>query len=258
MQVNNYYHYQSALSKEQCQYIIDAGLKEISNKKKEGQSTAAITFGKNHKQGNLDLDARPLGEITYEQLSKEQNKTKSELVNSTYIRDSEVAWLTEQKIYDMILPFVHSSNFNAGWKYDLESFEQMQFTVYKPNGFYGWHLDGPNDHLSVYKRYIDGLSPPLEKNGEVPQGYTKNSNHVGLVRKISITINLNEPGDYEGGNLKFDFGPHTDKERFHECTEIRPQGSLIAFPSFLYHQVTPVVKGTRYSLVLWSLGRPFR
>ena len=73
-----------------------------------------------------------------------------------------------------------------------------------------------------------------------------------------MTINLNEPGEYEGGNLKFDFGPHSEGERFHECTEIRPQGSIIVFPSFVQHQVTPVTKGTRYSLVLWSLGQPFK
>ncbi len=74
-----------------------------------------------------------------------------------------------------------------------------------------------------------------------------------------MTINLNEPGEYEGGLLNFDYGPHsTDGERYKECTEIKPQGSIIVFPSFLHHQVTPVTKGTRYSLVLWITGRPFR
>ena len=60
------------------------------------------------------------------------------------------------------------------------------------------------------------------------------------------------------GNLKFDFGPHASGQRFHECVEIRPQGSIIVFPSYVYHQVTPVTSGTRYSLVLWSLGQPFK
>jgi PKHD-type hydroxylase len=82
---------------------------------------------------------------------------------------------------------------------------------------------------------------------------------VGKVRKLSLTINLNSPGDYEGGNLKFDFGMHCEKEnRFHECEEIRPQGSMVVFPSFVDHCVTPVTKGTRYSLVLWTLGEPWK
>ena len=42
------------------------------------------------------------------------------------------------------------------------------------------------------------------------------------------------------------------------CTEIRPRGSIIVFPSFCWHRVAPVTKGTRYSLVMWNLGRPFR
>ena len=62
---------------------------------------------------------------------------------------------------------------------------------------------------------------------------------------------------FVGGNLKFDLGPHS-KKRYHTCTEIRPRGSIIVFPSHLYHQVTPVTTGTRYSLVAWNLGKPFQ
>ena len=97
----------------------------------------------------------------------------------------------------------------------------------------------------------------LDKNGKIPMGYTNNHNMIGKVRKLSMTINLNKPGEYDGGNLKFDFGPHAAGKRFHEVEEIRPQGSIIVFPSYTYHQVTPVTRGTRYSMVLWSLGQPF-
>ena len=73
-----------------------------------------------------------------------------------------------------------------------------------------------------------------------------------------MTLNLSDETDYEGGNLKFDLGPHAANKRYHECTEIRPKGSVIVFPSHVYHQVTPVTKGTRYSLVMWSWGRPYK
>ena len=43
-----------------------------------------------------------------------------------------------------------------------------------------------------------------------------------------------------------------------ECTEIRPRGSIIVFPSFVWHRVNPVTRGTRYSLVMWNLGWPFK
>ena len=84
-------------------------------------------------------------------------------------------------------------------------------------------------------------------------------NLIGNVRKLSVTISLTDSETYEGGNLKFDWGEHAEtKSRFHECTEIRPRGSIIVFPSYYYHQVTPVTKGTRYSLVIWYYGKPFR
>ena len=46
--------------------------------------------------------------------------------------------------------------------------------------------------------------------------------------------------------------------RIKECIEIRPKGSIVVFPSFVYLRVIPVTKGTRYSLVCWAVGDPFR
>ena len=43
-----------------------------------------------------------------------------------------------------------------------------------------------------------------------------------------------------------------------QCKEILPKGSIIVFPSFVWHRVKPVTSGTRYSLVVWHLGRPFK
>ena len=96
------------------------------------------------------------------------------------------------------------------------------------------------------------------KKGKSSNKYVKDDSFIGKVRKLSLTLNLNKPGEYEGGNLMFDFGTHNQTEQFIECTEIRPQGSIIVFPSHIYHQVTPVTKGTRYSLVLWCSGYPFK
>ena len=94
---------------------------------------------------------------------------------------------------------------------------------------------------------------------DVPvSGFSDNRFYWGKVRKLSMTLNLTDPDDYSGGDLKFDFGPHMGRGRFKTCKEIRPRGSIIIFPSFIHHQVTPVTKGTRYSAVIWSLGRPFR
>jgi PKHD-type hydroxylase len=253
MQLKNYYYWISpAISSEDCQRIIDLGTSKIQEEEAAGHSTEAYTFG-NHQKGAMGPDAVPMNESTFYELDKAKEKT--------YIRDSKVAWLTDQWLYDLIFPLIREANQKAGWNWEFDCAESFQFTQYNsPGGFYGWHCDGNSDWNGVYKRYIHGVTPePLKANDMIPHGYTVESRFVGKVRKISMTINLNKPGDYEGGNLKFDFGVHTTKEnRFHECLEIRPQGSMIVFPSFVYHCVTPVTVGTRYSLVLWALGDPWK
>ncbi len=251
---NSYYFFKSALSPDQCKKIIDYGESLLINKKSKGLSTAATTLGNNHKQGD-DSGGIPLGDKTHEQLYKETGVEDTE--KHSYVRDSETSWFNDQWVYDLIWPYLIEANEKSGWKYDIDFGEDIQFTKYGLNQFYGWHSDGGGCNHRAYKRYVPGVTP-TDKDGKWPPTYTPNENLVGKVRKISMTINLNEAGSYDGGNLKFDFGPHAGGKRFHECIEIRPQGSIIFFPSFTYHQVTPITRGTRYSLVLWLCGKPFR
>jgi PKHD-type hydroxylase len=77
-----------------------------------------------------------------------------------------------------------------------------------------------------------------------------------------MTCQLTDGSEYKGGELEFDFrnyDPHMRDESYHriQCKEILPKGSIIVFPSFVWHRVKPVTSGTRYSLVVWHLGRPF-
>ncbi len=240
---NNYIYIQSALTKEQCNQIIQLGKDKILKYKEEGTPTHGVTAGGAEKQNKPNT--KPLNEELHEGKKEEDY----------YVRDSEVSWLNDKWIYDLVMPHIHHANKVSGWQFDIENAEAFQFTKYGLNQFYGWHSDGSGCHKSVYKRYYPGVNG----TGLTPtKGHTPESHNVGKVRKLSVTINLSEPGDYEGGLLNFDYGPHTAGERYKECTEIKPQGSIIVFPSFLYHQVTPVTKGTRYSLVLWITGRPFK
>ena len=77
---------------------------------------------------------------------------------------------------------------------------------------------------------------------------------VGKIRKISFSIILNT--DYEGGNFEFEVGALHEKER--TITLTPKLGCAIVFPSFTFHRVTPVTKGTRYSLVGWICGKPYK
>lgn len=68
-------------------------------------------------------------------------------------------------------------------------------------------------------------------------------------RKLSCTVQLSDPSEYEGGALVF--------PEDHGMAD-RTRGMLTVFPSFLIHEVTPVVAGSRYVLVAWVHGPSFR
>ena len=74
-----------------------------------------------------------------------------------------------------------------------------------------------------------------------------------------MTLNLTDPKEYDGGKLKFDLSKtHDSGIDIMEIEEINRKGSIVFFPSFMSHTITPITRGTRYSLVLWVLGQPWR
>ena len=72
---------------------------------------------------------------------------------------------------------------------------------------------------------------------------------------ISVSINLSDSDDYEGGDFEFGI---TDKDGKDLIKGNRSKGSLLIFPAFLSHRVTPITKGKRYSIITWMEGDAFR
>ena len=213
-----YWYFQSALPPRIVDQIIQTGLS-----KKEQFATT--------------------GEVR-DKVLKNEKLTDDEIKNVQKTRNSNVVWLDENWIYREIQPFLDEANRNAGWNFEWDWSEPCQFTKYGVEQYYGWHCDG-------FDRPYGDEEPNLQLRGKV--------------RKLSMTISLSDPSEYDGGNLEFDFrnysNPDDEKERLDrmkECTEIRPKGSIVVFPSYVFHRVTPVTRGTRYSLVCWSVGKPFR
>jgi len=110
-------------------------------------------------------------------------------------------------------------------------------------------------HDVNFHRYHFDLSGFLEQlqltrydEGDQYKWHQDNGTDVLSVRKLSLVLQLSAPEDYEGGTLEFLSGPNM------ACN----QGDLILFPSFNAHQVQPITKGTRYSLVAWVSGPPYR
>ncbi len=71
-------------------------------------------------------------------------------------------------------------------------------------------------------------------------------------RKLSLVMLLNDPSEFEGGQLEL-LGITGDDKSVKEIT----QGTVIAFPSWELHRVMAVTKGERWSLVTWVHGPPF-
>jgi len=144
------------------------------------------------------------------------NKTKD-------VRDSKISWLYSNDNMEWVFRRVTDITLNLNerfFKFDLFGLnEGFQFTNYEaPSGKYDKHVD----------RTIN-----------IP------------VRKLSISIQLTNPEEYEGGELYLyddDKGTVMDKT----------QGTLIIFPSYVLHEVMPVTKGERNSLVTWVTGKQFK
>lgn len=145
------------------------------------------------------------------------------------IRRSSVVWLHDNWVYNLIKPAILTANVNAQWNFTIDGFEQCQFTIYKENNYYDWHQD------SVH-------SQPNE-------------------RKLSASLFLNDGEDYEEGEFEFKYQDGSNKAEAKTVTinkTAMKKGSLLVFPSFLYHRVKPVKSGTRHSLVIWSRGPKFK
>ena len=168
--------------------------------------------------------------------------TKDQIRDMKRKRNSDLVWLNDTWIYKELHPYIHEANRSAGWNFEWDRSESCQFTKYKLNQYYDWHCDSWD---KPYKRD------------------NKNDPDNGKIRKLSMTCQLTDGSEYEGGELEFDFrnyDPHMREEDKHlrRAKEILPKGSIIVFPSFVWHRVKPVTKGTRYSLVMWNLGYPFK
>ena len=72
-----------------------------------------------------------------------------------------------------------------------------------------------------------------------------------------MIVPLVNADEYEGGEFELNLSTPEEKDKIISIKEARKKGTVVVFPSFVWHRVTPVTSGTRYSLVNWHQGRPF-
>jgi PKHD-type hydroxylase len=133
------------------------------------------------------------------------------------IRSSTIRWVPDEWIKDVLWDYIQQANSKA-FHIDVQNDAEIQFTEYHATqaGHYDWHHD-------------------VNWNGSTASD-----------RKLSVTVQLSDPSEYEGGNFEFD--------ELKTNADFSSRGSVLIFPSYLRHRVSPVNKGTRRSLVAWFTG----
>jgi PKHD-type hydroxylase len=135
-------------------------------------------------------------------------------------RKTKVVWKEPMSVFGCIAAtYILNANKSADWNFNLTHMNSVQVGKYSEGSFYDWHND-----LKIDKNNDDQ-------------------------RKLSLSLVLSDPSDYEGGDLELSGATEQPKIG---------QGSIIVFPSLIDHRVTPVTKGTRYSMVAWMHGPAFR
>jgi PKHD-type hydroxylase len=144
------------------------------------------------------------------------------------IRSSLIKWIHPSEqwewLYDKLMIMIMEANENL-WNFNTVGLlDAIQYTEYhaSENGHYGWHQDVGGGALST--------------------------------RKISVTVQLSDPSEYEGGCLEYFTGGDPENALKVE----KNKGLVFIFPSFMMHRVTPVTKGVRRSFVLWIGGEHYK
>lgn len=135
-----------------------------------------------------------------------------------------ISWFDENCwIEKLVVDYVGAANIEAEWKFNITGKERLQFANYYEGAFYDWHRDCNTDSE--------------------------------LYRKLSVTVQLSDPKDYEGGELQFK--NYWGTMELNPSQEVMKRGTVIVFPSSIMHRVSPITSGMRYSLVQWYNGPDF-
>ena len=142
------------------------------------------------------------------------------------LRISKQAWINDIPFRKSFLGLGQKINELCKWDFNIKSIEAIQFGIYGEGGRYDWH--------------IDQQLKPLN----------------GSVRKISMTLFMNDPDEYEGG--EFDLELYNPEKKPRYKTFKLKKGLAIFFQSDRWHRVRPVSSGVRKSLVAWYSGPTFK
>ena len=211
----SYYYWEGELPKGECEKLI-----------KEFDTSESVDASTGNYQGQDALYPEEIEESKKEDnWDFEKDQPKNLGVPDDSIRRTKLNWFPTNHKYNKILSdYVLKAN-KIMYHYNVTKFTPCQFARYDVGDFYDYHQDSGHQIVEYEKE----------------------------TRKISMTVQLSDPKDYEGGEFYFYNGNKEEIE-----PEIQKQGSIMCFDSRMWHRVAPITKGVRYSLVSWILGPRFQ
>lgn len=167
---------------------------------------------------------KEIGDALPAKVAKVGGVEKDSTLIKTEIRKNTLSWINSsipenQWIHRKCTDAMNGIN-KQFWNYDLHYIETLQYTMY-------------NDLEDKYDAHLDCMWNGVHH------------------RKLSFSVLLDDEDSYTGGDFEICTGASF-------VAGPRKQGTLIAFPSWLLHRVTPIKSGQRRSLVGWVCGPQFK
>jgi PKHD-type hydroxylase len=163
-----------------------------------------------------------------ERLTLEKAELVAQGTGRDSIRVTKVAWFERnaqtERFYARVEEIVLRLNAQF-FHYDLSGLVSFQYARYDAAecGHFDWHKDYGKDYGAADRE----------------------------PRKLSLSLQLSDPAQYQGGELEVRAGNQVD-------VAPKARGTVIAFPSYVLHRVTPTTSGARKSLVVWAVGPEFK
>ena len=168
------------------------------------------------------------------------------------IRKSSNAWINGSNwVAGFVWYYITKAN-RENFRYNIEGLDsnEIQYTEYKKGEYYDWHVDDDINRCMINDKLL---------TSDINQGENLAILNGEYIRKLSFSIQLSDPEDYEGGELEFkanNYGSERRGDFTLDDTFFTPnkKGTIIIFDSRVRHRVCEVKSGVRKSLVGWVVG----
>ena len=200
----------------------------------------------------LVKDLKKYDKAIEESVVRDSETNEPSLEATKGIRKSGNAWIEGSNwVAGFVWYYIMKAN-RENFMYDIEGIDnnELQYTEYQKGEYYHWHIDDNINRCMVNDKLLHSADNHGENIAILAGEY---------IRKLSFSIQLSDPEDYEGGELEFQVNNFNSRKRGdftldETVSAPNKKGTIIIFDSRTKHRVKEVKSGVRKSLVGWVVG----